>query len=308
MKKIFSIALLTLCIAFSVHGADGPNVKALIIPSFQSLNQALKDALGENPNYSKVLIGIDFDETVAIKSINEHLLKAEVLLNGELKTIDDYAYQIATEAKKEVGLREDEPLFTDALKKGGYIKLLRNMLPEDVATNIEPHTVAKDLRENASYIYTEEQDVIKDALKPLQKNGAFVAIASAGAGTPKRELMAQDVGIRKGFWAFGPSKFRNLTALFNEKHKSFGRGQDDYDTVVLVDNAQSGVTDFIAAARKAAKSNSNIKNIVAIKYDNPDHKITKSKILKEYNAIARTNFPTGEERPSLGYGLQYLGY
>ncbi len=275
----------------SLYAADKTYHK-LELKSFSDLEDELTRALGKDYNFSKTAVGVDFDETIAIKVFHiDNDTTAEMLLNGELKTKDNYGYLITQKAKKVLGLREDDDLFTKALEEGGHIDFIKRASPRHEDDRI-PHVIAKDLRENAPYVLTEEKKVIKKAIEYLQDRGAFVAITSAGAGTPKRITIAQDIRIHKSNWAAGPDKYKNLMALAQKNYQikkpsSVVEGEpvyeQKYDTVILIDNAnQGGVDPFIKAARK----NPSIKNIVGIVYNNPEHLITEEKIIAEFNKIA----------------------
>ena len=275
----------------SLYAADKTYHK-LELTSFSNLEKELTEALGKDYDFRKTAMGVDFDETVAIKKFPiDNDTTAEMLLNGELKTGDNYGYEIAQDAKKYLGVGEDDDLFTEALTEGGHIDLIKRAHPGGVDSRA-PFTIAEDLRANAPYVLTEEREIIKKAIKYLQDRGAFVAITSAGAGTTERKRVAGDIRFHKDNWAAGPDKYINLMALAEKNYQikkpsSVVKGEpvyeQEYDTVILIDNAnQGGVDPFIKAARK----NPSIKNIIGIVYNNPNHLITKEKIIAEFNKIA----------------------
>ena len=306
------MTLLAGCVALSMYAADdqnGKNVKNVkrmrIEWGFGSLKKALTMALGENHDYNNTAMGIDFDETVGFRRvpINRNL-SAEILLNGELKTADNYAYEIAQEVKEELGFEAGADLFTEALKLGGHIDLIKFASPGK-QDDREAKIIATDLRENAEHVYTEDLAIIKAPIKEVQTKGAFVTIASAGAGTTERKNVAKQIGVLEANWAAGPDKYINLMAIAKENYTARegwkpGDKETVYDTIILIDNAEPGIDSFIASALKDRSSS--IRNIVGIIYDKPEHRITKEKIIEEFNKIAGK-----KESPKSSSWLGYYG-
>jgi hypothetical protein len=237
-------------------------------------------------------IGIDYDATL----VSKYLMlpgkkKLYYLMNEEIRNPDDSAFAEAQKVKGLLGLQEDADLAREALIRGGYadfvldsLRLYDDQLPKDInqdpALNISPQkqAIASYVKKYAKEAFIDDKDVVKSTVRLLQKQGAFVTIASAGGPGHERCLNSSLAGVK--FWMSGATKFQNLhgTAMCNRVHNvMMAIAQDQtgdtgctplevqqqimkqdrqepierFKKYILIDNSMSSINTFIVAAQKA---------------------------------------------------------
>jgi hypothetical protein len=292
-------------------------------------------------------VAVDYDETIAHKYVllpgNKRI---DSLVNEETKNPDDPAFFANAKALAEIGLSEDQDLAVEAFVRGGYADLVMNALllyspdgelPKHI--NQDPNcglSVARQVAKSYLKKYVrselkEDESIIKEPIKFLQKNGVFTIVASAGHPDEVRAGLARSIGFR--FWVSGANKFGKLNGIaLNAKvdglweEKSLGtplemqqrfmeqvgkKPIDGFEALVLVDNSKASIDTFLNAAQAAKKNgtlNSCTKIVAGILYRPESNEITVDKLLKEFNDISGENHQSSSESECWGpYLRKYVG-
>lgn len=330
-----------LFVTMYLQTADKPAIEVYkaSITSFKELQQALKNC--QVPIGSDTCVAVDYDETIAHKYVPLPSHKRmNCLVNEETRNPDDSAFFARAGALTKIGLSEDEDLSVEAFVRGGYADLVLNALslyspdsklPEGINQDfsIQKQVAKSYLKKYVRSELKEDESIIKEPIKFLQKNGVFAIVASAGHPDDVRAGLARSIGFR--FWVSGADKFGKLngTAL-NAKvdglwdEKSLGtplemqqksmeldgkKPIDGFKALVLVDNSEASIDTFLKAAQDAdqkGRLNSCTKIVAGILYRPESNQITVDKLLKEFNDISGENHQSSSESESWGPYLRKI--
>lgn len=262
-KNIFLSFFFTLTFFALNKAAAGPEQVYLEIPSHRDLKSLLKPYLVDG----HTVVAFDLDDTLMRARVPlAEGKKLEYLIVKELKDVNTVVGKAGENARNQLGISEGNPLWKEALLEGGYIDAI-----QDAEQYRGDHEI---------YVPMEEQheEGLRDFIGKLQENKIPVIVASAGKPSDARANFIRD-RLNIVPMASGANKFREVRALLEADFPG-----NEYTTLILIDNDQRNVQQWIAAGVKCE----GLKCIVGGHYIKNDLDTKSDVLVREYeNATDR---------------------